>query len=89
MTDDRKPLYLNQSTAEDLTRLDGVTSEIAAAIVAGRPYRSWSELERVDGLDNAKIDSLKGAVADLGEPSSGPIGEAGSGGSPGANLGRA
>ena len=94
MTDansDREAVYLNTAGTEDLSRL-GLGDEQARALVEARPFREWGDLKRIDGIDQDRINAMKSAGADLGEPSEGPIVEAGSGGSgasPGGNIGRA
>lgn len=94
MTDanpDRAAVYLNTAAPEDLTRL-GLGEEQARALVEARPFHEWGDLKRIDGLDQDRINALKSAGAELGEPTEGPIVEAGSGGSvdsPSGNIGRA
>lgn len=85
-------VYLNTADHEALCRLDGIDSGTAKALMEARPFHQWGDLKRVDGLDQDRINTLKSAGADLGEPMSGPIGEpgsGGSGGSPGGNMGQA
>jgi len=85
-----KPLYLNLAQAEALGQEPAIGNQ-AEDIVRHRPYHDWSDLKRA-GLDQDSIDRIKSAGAELGEPSTGPIGEPGSGGSggtPGGNLGKA
>jgi len=83
-------LYLNLAPVSDLAN-EAAIGDKAEAIVQNRPYHGWSDLKRT-GLDQDGIDRIKSAGVELGEPSSGPIGEPGSGGSggtPGGNLGKA
>lgn len=94
MTDtgsDRPAVYLNTADLEALSRL-GMGEEQARALIEARPFHEWGDLKRVEGIDQDRINALKSAGADLGEPTSGPIGEPGKGGgapSPIDNLGRA
>ncbi|GEM_PF-1235837 len=88
---DRTAVYLNTADLEALARL-GLDEDQARGVIEARPLREWGDLKRVEGIDQDRINALKSAGADLGEPSSGPIREPGSGGSadsPAGNLGRA
>lgn len=88
---DRETVHLNTADPATLSQL-GISDEQARALVEARPFRQWGDLKRVDGIDQDRINALKSAGAELGEPTSGPIGEpgsGGSGGSPGGNLGQA
>lgn len=94
MTDtgaERPAVYLNTADLEALSRL-GLDEGQARAVIEARPLREWGDLKRVEGIDQDRINALKSAGADLGEPASGPIREPGSGGSadsPAGNIGRA
>jgi hypothetical protein len=84
-------VYLNTADPEALSRL-GLEDGQARALMDARPIREWGDLKRVEGIDQDRINALKSAGAELGEPASGPIGEpgsGGSGGSPAGNLGQA
>lgn len=95
MTDARgtgDTVYLNLADRDALCRLEGIDESKAQALIEARPFHDWSDLKRVEGIDQDRINALKSAGADLGAPKSGPIGEPGSGGSgasPGGNIGRA
>ncbi|MBA4793304.1 MAG: hypothetical protein H2041_06525 [Phenylobacterium sp.] len=83
-------VYLNTSTEEDLRTVAGDAR--ARALVEARPFLSWDDVERVDGVDAEAVNAMKSAGAQLGEAPEGPIGEPGSGGQGGAtsrNFGRA
>jgi hypothetical protein len=84
------PLYLNLAPVGDLAS-EAAIGDHAEAIIQHHPYHDWSGLKRA-ALDQDGIDRIKSAGVELGEPSTGPIGEPGSGGSggtPGGNLGKA
>jgi len=88
---DRETVYLNNADQDALSRL-GMSDEQARALVEARPFLEWGDLKRIDGIDQDRISALKSAGADLGGPSSGPIGEPSSGGSaasPASDIGRA
>ncbi len=91
-TDANRPaVYLNTADLEALSRL-GLDEDQARAVIEARPLREWGDLKRVEGIDQDRINALKSAGADLGEPSNGPIREPGSGGSADSaagNIGRA
>jgi competence protein ComEA len=53
---------LNTATAAALEELPGVGPAHAAAIIAGRPYKSVDDLDKVKGLGKARIDALKELV---------------------------
>jgi competence protein ComEA len=56
------PVNLNTATLAELQALPGVGPVVAQAIVAGRPYKSVDELEKVRGLGAARINSLRPLV---------------------------
>ncbi len=83
-------VYLNTSTEEELRTVAG--DDQARALVEARPFLSWDDVARTDGLDAEAVDRMKSAGAQLGDAPKGPIGEPGSGGHGGAtsrNFGRA
>lgn len=85
-------LRLNNALEEDLARLEPLGAEGARALVEARPFDSWSDVARLSGLPMEVVSDLQRAGVELGEPSSGPVGEAGSGGgggTPAGNIGRA
>lgn len=53
---------VNTATAEQLQTLPGVGPAIAKEIIAGRPYSSVNDLDRVKGLGAARLAELKGKV---------------------------
>jgi competence protein ComEA len=53
---------LNTANAARLQELPGVGESTAAAIIAGRPYKSVADLEKVKGLGEAKIAALRDLV---------------------------
>jgi competence protein ComEA len=53
------PLDVNVATARELAELPGIGDDVAAAIVAGRPYRSLDELDRVPGVGRKTIERLR------------------------------
>lgn len=50
---------LNQAPLEDLTRITHLGPERAAAVIAGRPWTSLDELERLPGLSPARIADMR------------------------------
>jgi competence protein ComEA len=53
---------LNTATPAELQELPGVGPVVAQAIVAGRPYKSVDDLEKVRGLGAARIEALRDRV---------------------------
>ncbi len=54
---------INMDSAERLTRLPGIGSTLANAIIAGRPYERADDLLRVEGIDEQRLDSLRDRIA--------------------------
>lgn len=54
---------LNHATTADLEGLPGIGPALAARIVAGRPFRSLADLDRVRGIGPAKLRALTSLVA--------------------------
>src|SRR5436190_1521497 len=59
---------LNTASVAQLESLPGVGPAIAKAIVAGRPYKSTEELDRVRGIGKARIATLRPLVTVSGSP---------------------
>lgn len=53
------PIDVNAASAEELQRLPGVGPVMAGAIVAGRPFRSVADLDRVRGIGPKTLDKLR------------------------------
>lgn len=53
------PIDVNTASADELQRLPGVGPVMAGAIVAGRPFRSVGELDRVRGIGPKTLDKLR------------------------------
>lgn len=53
-----RKLSLNGATAAELEGLPGIGPALAGRIVAGRPYRSMADLDRVRGIGPAKMRAL-------------------------------
>lgn len=61
-----KRIDLNTATPAELQTLPGIGAVTAAAIVAGRPYRSVDELEKVRGLGASHVAALRDRVTVAG-----------------------
>ena len=53
---------LNTATQAELEALPGFESAPAKRIIAGRPYRSAGDLERVQGIGPATVAKIRGMV---------------------------
>ncbi len=53
-----KPIDLNAATAGQLAAIKGLNQDLAAKIVAARPFRSLDELVKV-GLNKVQIDAVR------------------------------
>ena len=53
---------INTADQKTLESLPGVGKATAAAIIAGRPYKSVDDLKRVKGMSDAKVQALKDKV---------------------------
>ena len=58
----RTLIDVNSADARTLSTLPGVGPTIAQRIIDGRPYHSFADLAKVQGLNQAKVDALKGHV---------------------------
>lgn len=81
-------IFLNAASGEDLRDLDGVSDAAVDRLLERRPFNDWDEVTRA-GVDGDTVKALKDQGVGLVEPGGSPIGEPGSGGSPGDNMGRA
>jgi hypothetical protein len=59
-------LDLNRASPEELERVRGVGPERAQRLAENRPYRSWEDVERVEGFSHALVEDLKSAGVTLG-----------------------
>lgn len=58
---------VNTATQEELESVPGIGETRAAQIIAGRPFGSVEELERLDGIGSAQVDSLRPFVKTDGD----------------------
>jgi radical SAM superfamily enzyme with C-terminal helix-hairpin-helix motif len=59
---------LNTASEEELSMDVGLGPERASRIMASRPFRSWDDVRRIEGLTDAIVDKLQRAGALLGDP---------------------
>ncbi|MDE0077312.1 MAG: helix-hairpin-helix domain-containing protein, partial [Caldilineaceae bacterium] len=63
------PVDINTATAKELATLPGIGPGLAKGIIAGRPYKSAAELERVPRLSAKAVETLTPlVVAGKGKP---------------------
>jgi DNA uptake protein ComE-like DNA-binding protein len=53
---------INTASKEDLMKLPGITDELAEKIIAGRPYKSKTELSKKSILTKAEYAKVRGHV---------------------------
>ncbi|MBQ9242217.1 MAG: helix-hairpin-helix domain-containing protein [Proteobacteria bacterium] len=58
---------INNGSIQELTLLSGIGDKRAQDIVAGRPYRSIDELDKVKGIGPATINKFRGQVCPIGD----------------------
>ena len=52
---------LNGASATELMRINGIGPALAERIIAGRPYRSFDEVGRVEGISASLLAALRQA----------------------------
>lgn len=57
-----KPVDINKASVKELKKLPGVTDEIAAKIVAGRPYASKADLVTHNIIDTGLYSGIRQSV---------------------------
>ena len=57
---------LNTITREELSMLEGITPSLAQAVVdhrnANGPFRSWDEFRRLEEVDDAVMEAVRGKL---------------------------
>jgi Helix-hairpin-helix motif len=64
---DAKDVALNTASEDELSVQVGLGPERASRIMASRPFRSWEDVRRVEGLTDAIVNALQRAGAVLGD----------------------
>jgi Helix-hairpin-helix motif len=65
---DAQNVDLNSASEEQLANDVGLGVERASRIRASRPFRSWDDVKRIEGLTDAVVEQLQRAGAVLGDP---------------------
>jgi competence ComEA-like helix-hairpin-helix protein len=68
------PINLNTASAEDLAELPDIGPKLAAAIIAGRPYKTVEEVTKVKGIGPKTLEKMRDKVT-VGEPAGAPAGK--------------
>ena len=68
------PINLNTASAEDLSELPGIGPKLAAAIVAGRPYKTVDDVVKVKGIGPKTLANMRDKVT-VGTPAGVPAGK--------------
>lgn len=53
---------INNASQEAIETLPGVGPKLAKEIIAARPFRTFSDLDKVNGIGPKKLDQLRGKV---------------------------
>jgi type II secretory pathway component PulK len=61
-------LQLNTAPEEELARDLGLGPERARRLVEGRPFYSWDDVKRIEGLTDAIVDQMSQSGVELGDP---------------------
>jgi competence protein ComEA len=56
------PINLNTASAEDLAELPDIGPKLAAAIIAGRPYKTVDEVTNVKGIGPKTLAKIRDKV---------------------------
>jgi hypothetical protein len=59
---------LNTASEDELAIEAGLGGERASRIMASRPFRSWDDVKKIEGLTDAVVEALQQAGAVLGDP---------------------
>jgi hypothetical protein len=57
---------LNNATVNQLSRIGGIGPVLAARLVEHRPFRTWADIEEIEGFDRELVNNLRGSGARLG-----------------------
>lgn len=63
---DARNIDLNKASREELDSIGGLGRERVQRIMESRPFRSWDDLRRVEGVGGTLVDDLRQAGARLG-----------------------
>jgi competence ComEA-like helix-hairpin-helix protein len=55
----RDKINLNEASFDEISQVPGLNSDKAQAIVNHRPFRSWDDVKRVQGLTKDQFNTLK------------------------------
>jgi competence protein ComEA len=58
----KNPVDVNSANAQALETLPGIGPTLSSRIIAGRPYRDWTDLGKVKGLSPSKLKALTNEV---------------------------
>ena len=58
MTAEQTPIDVNTASLKELVSLSGIGESLAKRIIEQRPYTSLSELIKVSGISNVKLNAL-------------------------------
>jgi hypothetical protein len=64
---DAKGVALNTASEDELSAKAGLGPERTSRVLAGRPYHSWDDVKRLEGMTDAIVEALQTAGAVLGD----------------------
>src|SRR5262245_43256309 len=59
---DPQRVDINNASQEAIETLPGIGPKIAQDIIAGRPYRTFADLDKVKGIGPKKLEQLRGRI---------------------------
>ena len=59
-------MNLNTADRQEIEDLPMVGPKRAEALIAARPFRSWEDVAKVEGMDLGMVDDLRSGGAELG-----------------------
>jgi DNA uptake protein ComE-like DNA-binding protein len=57
-----RPINVNRATEAELEAMPGVGPVIARRVIAGRPYRSVDDFDRVKGIGKKRLEEIRPLV---------------------------
>lgn len=68
---ERRLVDLNSAPLDEIASLPMVGRDRAEKLVNARPFKSWEDVQHVEGIDKGMVDDLKSGGARIGEGEAG------------------